>query len=156
MNKDPNNCSPLAAVIQTDSYMKLNIRKLEESDWDTLVKWWDAWPKWQNPPREFLPNNGTGGLMVYKDDTLIVAGFLYFTNSTGVLLEWIVSNPEYKENDRQEAIELFINTAERMCKEEGKKQIFSIGRNKSLIKIHKKLGWTVDSDPSYEIIKNIE
>ena len=121
MNKDPNNCSPLAAVIQTDNYMKLNIRKLEESDWDTLVKWWDAWPKWQNPPREFLPNNGTGGLMVYKDDTLIVAGFLYFTNSTGVLLEWIVSNPEYKENDRQEAIELFINTAERMCKEEGKK-----------------------------------
>ena len=37
--------------------MKLNIRKLKESDWDILVKWWDSWPKWQNPPKEFLPNN---------------------------------------------------------------------------------------------------
>ena len=110
--------------------MKLNIRKLKESDWDTLVKWWDAWPKWQNPPKEFLPDNGTGGLMVYKDDVLIVAGFLYFTNSSGVLLEWIVSNPEYRGKDRKEAIELLINSAEIICKEAGKKQIFSIGRNK--------------------------
>ena len=136
--------------------MKLNIRKLKESDWDTLVKSWDAWPKWHNPPKEFLPDNGTGGLMVYKDDVLIVAGFLYFTNSSGVLLEWIVSNPEYRGKDRKEAIELLINSAEIICKEAGKKQIFSIGRNKHLIETHKKLGWTVDTDPSYEIIKNIE
>ena len=136
--------------------MKLNIRKLKESDWDTLVKWWDAWPKWQNPPKEFFPDNVTGGLMVDIDDVLIVAGFLYFTNSSGVLLEWIVSNPEYRGKDRKEAIELLINSAEIICKEAGKKQIFSIGRNKHLIETHKKLGWTVDKDPSYEIIKNIE
>ncbi len=136
--------------------MKLNIRKLKESDWDTLVKWWDAWPKWQNPPKEFLPDNGTGGLMVYKDDVLIFAGFLYFTNSCGVLLDLFVSNAEYRGKDRKEAIELLINSAEIICKEAGKKQIFSIGRNKHLIETHKKLGWTVDTDPSYEIIKNIE
>ncbi len=136
--------------------MKLNIRKLKESDWNTLVSWWDTWPKWQNPPKEFLPDNGTGGLMVYKEDTLIVAGFLYFTNSTAVLLEWIVSNPEYRDKDRKEAIELLINTAEAVCKEAGKKQMFSIGRNKKLIETHKKLGWIVDPDPSHEIIKNIE
>jgi len=136
--------------------MKFNIRKLKESDWNTLVSWWDTWPKWQNPPKEFLPDNGTGGLMVYKEDTLIVAGFLYFTNSTAVLLEWIVSNPEYRDKDRKEAIELLINTAEAVCKEAGKKQMFSIGRNKKLIETHKKLGWIVDPDPSHEIIKNIE
>ena len=58
--------------------------------------------------------------------------------------------------NQKEAIELLINTAEEVCKKEGKKQIFSIGRNKGLIETHKKLGWTVDTDPSYEIIKNIE
>jgi len=135
--------------------MKLNIRKLKESDWDTLVKWWESWPKWVTPPKDFLPDSGTGGLMVYKNSTLIVAGFLYFTNSDAVLLEWIISNPEYREKDRKQAIELLINTAEGVCKQAGKKRMFSIGRNKGLIETHKKLGWSVDTDYSYEIIKNI-
>lgn len=135
--------------------MELEVRKLEETDWDTLVKWWDSWPEWVNPPKSFLPDNGTGGLMVYKENTLIVAGFLYFTNSDGVLLEWIVSNPEYREQDRKEALEILISTAEETCRLAGKKHMFSIGRNKHLINTHKKLGWTVDKSPSYELIKNI-
>jgi hypothetical protein len=135
--------------------MKLNIRKLKESDWDTLVKWWESWPEWVTPPRDFMPNSGTGGLIVEKDKQPIVAGFLYFTNSDAVLLEWIISNPDYRDKDRKTAIELLINTAEGVCKQAGKKRIFSIGRNKSLIKIHEKLGWNIDKKPSYEIIKNI-
>ena len=135
--------------------MKFNIRKLEVSDWNTLVKWWDSWPEWVNPTKGFLPDNGTGGLMVYKESTPIVAGFLYFTNSDGVLLEWIISSPEYREKDRKQALELLISTAEETCKLAGKKHMFSIGRNKHLIETHKKLGWTVDKSPSYELIKNI-
>ena len=102
-----------------------------------------------------MPNSGTGGLIVEKDKQPIVAGFLYFTNSDAVLLEWIISNPDYRDKDRKTAIELLINTAEGVCKQAGKKRIFSIGRNKSLIKIHEKLGWNIDKKPSYEIIKNI-
>ena len=135
--------------------MKLNIRKLEESDWDTLTKWWKWWPNWTAPTKSFLPNNGTGGLMVEKNKKPIVAGFLYFTNSEAVLLEWIVSNPEYRESDRKDAIELLINTSEQFCKNEGKKYMFTIGRNKHLIETHKRLGWFVDEKPSYEIVKNI-
>ena len=135
--------------------MKFNIRKLEASDWGTLVKWWDSWPEWVAPPKTFLPDNGTGGLIVEKGEQPIVAGFLYFTNSQAVLLEWIISNPEYRNKDRQEAIELLINTAEAICKKQDQLHMFSIGRNKHLIEIHKKLGWHVDNKPSYEIIKNI-
>ena len=135
--------------------MKFNIRKLEASDWGTLVKWWDSWPEWVAPPKTFLPDNGTGGLIVEKGKQPIVAGFLYFTNSQAVLLEWIISNPEYRNKDRQEAIELLINTAEAICKKQDQLHMFSIGRNKHLIEIHKKLGWNIDSKPSYEIIKNI-
>ena len=135
--------------------MKFNIRKLEASDWGTLVKWWDSWPEWVAPPKTFLPENGTGGLIVEKDEQPVVAGFLYFTNSKAVLLEWIVSNPEYRNTDRQEAIELLINMAEEICKKQGQVHMFSIGRNRHLIETHKKLGWHVDSKPSHEIIKNI-
>lgn len=132
--------------------MQLNIRKLKESDWETLCSWWDEWPEWHNPPRDFLPDNGKGGLMVEKD-VPIVAGFIYYTNSKGALLEWIVSNPEYKEADRKQAIELLISSAEEVCKANGVKYMFSIGRNKSLINTHEKLGWKVDPTSSREIVK---
>lgn len=134
---------------------KLKSRLLKDSDWQTLCQWWESWPKWVNPPKSFLPDNGKGGLMVEKEGRPIVAGFLYITNSDAVLLEWIVSDPEYRDKDRKHALELLIQSAEATCKGLGKKHIFTIGRNKHLIETHKKLGWTVDSDPSHEIIKNI-
>ena len=135
--------------------MQLNIRRLTENDWPTLQKWWDSWKGWVAPPRDFLPDNGTGGFMVENNKTPIVAGFIYFTNSKGALLEYIVSNPEYREEDRDNAIELLITAAENVLKDQGYKYVFSIGRNKNLINKHKKLGWTVDEKPSHEIIKVI-
>tara|TARA_X000001036_G_scaffold131323_1_gene124142 strand:- start:83 stop:493 length:411 start_codon:yes stop_codon:yes gene_type:complete len=135
--------------------MKFNIRKLTENDWDTLVSWWGDWPGWVNPPKDFLPDNGTGGLMVEKNNIPIVAGFLYFTNSSAVLLEWIISDPDYKEKDRKQAIETLVQSAEIFCKNNNKKYMFSIGRNQSLINIHKKLNWVVDTKESYEITKQI-
>ena len=122
--------------------MELNIRRLEESDWETLCSWWEAWPEWVNPPKDFLPDNGTGGLMVYKDKTPIVAGFIYYT-------------PDYREADRKDAIELFINAAEEVCKANGVKYMFTIGRSKPLIETHRELGWMVDDKLSNEITKII-
>ncbi len=133
----------------------MKLRTLTEQDWDTLCNWWEAWPKWVNPPKSFLPDNGKGGFMVEKEGKPICAGFIYLTNSDAVLLEWIVSDPEYRENDRKDALELLITGAEAACKEIGKKHMFTIGRNRHLIDTHKKLGWSVDPDSSHEIIKKI-
>ncbi len=135
--------------------MELKARQLKDSDWETLTAWWNSWPDWVSPSKDFLPDNGTGGLMIQKNNKPIVAGFLYFTNSKSVLLEWIISDPNYKEIDRQEAVELLIKTAEKVCKDAGKKYMFSIGRNKNLIKLHEKIGWNVDKKASYEIVKKI-
>ena len=133
----------------------MKLRKLTDQDWDTLCEWWDAWPKWVNPPKSFLPDNGKGGFMVEKDNKPICAGFIYLTNSDAVLLEWIVSDPNYRESDRKQALEFLITGAEEACRAIGKKHMFSIGRNKHLINTHEKLGWTVDTSPSHELIKNI-
>ena len=135
--------------------MKFNIRKLEASDWGTLVKWWDSWPEWVAPPKTFLPDNGTGGIIIEKENIPIVAGFIYNTNSDAVVVEWIISNPEYKDKDRKQAIEALLNTIEAVCKKQGKKYMFSIGRSKHLIDTHKKLGWHVESKSSYELVKTI-
>ena len=133
---------------------KLVFRPLKEEDYETICKWWKQW-EWPVIPKEMLPSNGKGGFIVEKNNMPIVSGFLYLTNSTGALFEWVVSNPEYKEEDRKEAIELLINNVEQTCKNIGVKYIFSIGRNKRLMETHKKLGWSVDKKPSYEIIKNL-
>jgi hypothetical protein len=135
--------------------MELSTRKLNENDWDTLVSWWSRWKGWQHPPKDFLPDNGTGGIIVYSNDIPVVAGFIYFTNSKAVLLEWIISNPDYRESNRKNAIELLINTAEKVVKDQGGKYIFTIGRNKHLINTHKELGYTIDSKPSHEITKKL-
>ena len=42
--------------------MKLNIRRLTENDWSVLPTWWEKWPKWKTPERDFLPEEGLGGL----------------------------------------------------------------------------------------------
>lgn len=134
--------------------MELKTRVLEESDWETLISWWKSW-RWPEMSKEILPMNGTGGIMVYKDNVPIVAGFLYLTNSKVAWLDWIVSNPSYKETDRKEAIMLLINTLEQIGKNQGYNVIISITRSKSLINIHKELNYTIDENPSYEISKKI-
>ena len=133
---------------------KLKCRKLKESDWDTLVSWWKWW-RWAIMPKDFLPDNGKGGIIVEKDNTPIVAGFLYETNSSMLILEWIISNPKYKDDDRKEAIGLLIKEAENKAKLLNYKHMFTIGRSKHLTEKHKELGWLVDNKPSYEIIKKI-
>lgn len=133
----------------------MNIRKLTTNDWQTLNDWWEAWPKWQAPVKDFLPGDGTGGLMVEKNNIPIVAGFIYLTNSKTALLEWIVSNPNYREDDREEAIQLLISKAEDAIKKLGYKYVFAVMQHSKLIETHKKLGWIVDTKPSYELTKTL-
>lgn len=131
----------------------MNIRELKEKDWDVLVSWWNNWPEWDTPVKDFLPENGTGGLIIEKNNKPIVAGFIYLTNSKTALLEWIISNPEYREDDREDAIELLITNAEEKVKSLGYKYFFSVIQHKKLIETHKKLGWGYDKKPSHELVK---
>ena len=132
----------------------MKTRTLNESDWETLSDWWKSWG-WPVLPKDMLPDNGTGGIMVEHDNKNIVAGFLYWSNSKLVWLDWIISNPDAKKDLRQEAIKKLILTAESMVKEAGSNYMMSISRSNSLLKIHKQMGWSVDKTPSHEMIKVI-
>jgi hypothetical protein len=133
--------------------MKFNIRLLNESDYDnTLVKWWKDW-RWTAPPKDALPNNGTGGFMVSKDGVDICAGFAYFTNSTIAYCEFIVSNFEYKDKDRKEAIELLIDYICGACKEAGYKSVWTCLVNKGLIDKYENCGFNKLTSNCTEMIK---
>ena len=132
----------------------MNTRTLTESDYEILTDWWKAWG-WPALAKDMLPDNGTGGIMVENKGENIVAGFLYWSNSKLVWLDWIISNPKTNRDIRQEAIKKLILTAEHMTKEAGSKYMMSISRSNSLLKIHKELGWTIDKTPSHEMVKII-
>ena len=132
--------------------MELNIRRLEESDYETLVKWWNWWPGWEAPPKTLLPDTG---FIVEKNNVGIVSAYVYMTNSKTAIFDWVVSNPEYRESDRKDAIKLLIQATEAVLKDQGIKHIFSFVRHKNLLKIHEDLGWDIDKKPSHEIIKNL-
>ncbi len=132
----------------------MNTRTLTESDYKILTDWWKAWG-WPVIVRDMLPDNGTGGIMVENKGENVVAGFLYWSNSKMVWLDWIISNPKTNRDIRQEAIKKLILTAESMTKEAGSKFMMSISRSNSLLKIHKELGWTIDPGSSHEMIKAI-
>tara|TARA_Y100001951_G_C11292597_1_gene273255 strand:+ start:125 stop:535 length:411 start_codon:yes stop_codon:yes gene_type:complete len=133
---------------------KLVFRPLIDSDYETICSWWKWW-RWPILPKDFLPNNGKGGFIVEKNSVPIVSCYLYLTNSSVAIFDWVVSNPEYKEKDRKKAIEKLINDTELFCKDINIKHLFSIGRNQHLIKTHEKLGWHIDKKSSYELIKKI-
>ena len=136
--------------------MKFTIEPLQEGDYENILcKWWIDW-RWTPPSKEFLPDNGLGGFMVYDDGVPVCAGFMYRTNSKAVWCDWIISNIEYKNRKgRKIAIELLINTIERLAKDLDNKFIYALIKNKPLINTYVKLGYTEASSYSTEMIKKI-
>lgn len=118
-----------------------NIRFLNEADYDVLCQWWKAW-RWTAPPRDFLPENGCGGLMIEKYGVPVVAGFLYFTNSAVAWSEFVISNFDYKEKDRKEVIKTLIFELSELAKSKGSKYIYTVVKNQNLKQIYEEIGYS--------------
>ena len=136
--------------------MKLNISRLKASDYDDiLVGWWNDW-RWTAPSRDFLPDDGSGGYIVYDGDIPICAGFMYTTNSKAVWCDWIISNLHYKNREkRKDALSLLIQTITDKAKSLDKKYVYALIKNKPLINVYKKIGYEEASTYSIEMIKKL-
>lgn len=134
----------------------MNIRKLNSTDYDDiLVQWWKDW-RWESPSRDFLPENGEGGFIVYDGDTPICAGFSYLTNSKAGWCEFVISNFNYKEKDkRKQALYLLINTINEVLRIQGCKYVFTSVKNKQLINTYKELDYIIGSSNCTEMIKKL-
>jgi len=136
--------------------MIFNIRPLELDDYDTiLVDWWKDWG-WTPPPKDFLPDNGKGGMMILDGDTPICAGYIYLTNSKVALIEFIVSNKKYtKRLERKNALGLLIETLTNISERNGAKYCYSLLKNQSLVRTFKQLGYVPGDSNTLEMIKNL-
>lgn len=134
--------------------MELTIRQLNENDYqDILINWWEQWG-WKAPTRDFLPDNGTGGYIVYDDETPVCAGFVYITNSSVSWVDWIISNKEYREKEkRREAIKALIESLTNISRMSGSKYAYALIKNNSLIKTYEDLGYIKGDSYTSEMIK---
>jgi len=132
----------------------LNIRRLTDKDWDTLVSWWDNWPKWKAPTKDFLPENGKGGLIVEINDTPVVAGFIYLTNSKLAFINDIIYDKNKDEKLLHNSLDLLIVAFEQTLKELGFKTIVIINTDEMLNNSYKALGWKEDITIN-KLIKNL-
>ena len=136
--------------------MKLNIIPLQQGDYENILcKWWKDW-RWTHPSKDFLPDNGEGGWIVYDNDMPVCAGFMYLTNSKAVWCDWIISNFEYKDRQkRKEALELLVHTISLTAEDLGKKYIYALIKNKPLVNVYKKVGFIEGDAYTHELIKKL-
>lgn len=136
--------------------MAYGIRQLEPNDYeDILIGWWKDW-RWTAPPKDSLPEEGVGGVMVYDGDTPVCAGFLYITNSKIAWVEWVVSNFQYKDRSkRKEAISLLVDTLTETARNMGFKYSYAVLKNENLINTYKDIGYTIGSSNNIEMIKKL-
>ena len=134
--------------------MELTIQRLTESDYDNiLVGWWNDW-KWTPPQQDFLPDNGTGGFIVYDGEIPVCAGFVYVTNSKATWVDWIISNKNYTDREaRQLALRLLIQSLTNVSISSGSKYIYALIKNQHLIKVYEEIGYIKGDSYTSEMIK---
>jgi hypothetical protein len=135
--------------------MKLNVKALSHNDYeDILVEWWKDWG-WEAPPeRDFLPQDGKGGVIVYDDNIPVCAGFIYSTNSRIAWITWIISNKKYKNRNKKKSLDMLISTLETISKNKGHKYMFTNNNHPALIKYFSNAGY-VKGTTSTELIKTM-
>ncbi len=132
--------------------MKFNTTPLQHEDYDNILKgWWKDWG-WEAPSRDFLPQDGQGGVMVWDGDTPVCAGFLYNTNSKVAWVDWIISNKEYKES-RKEALSILIQTLTSVAKNLDNKFAYALIKHNGLIGVYEQQGYTTGDSYNKEMIK---
>lgn len=137
--------------------MTLKARMLKHDDYDTLVKWWGYW-RFPVPAREFLPEDGTFGVILEDESGLgYCAGFLYETNSDVAWMEYIVSNPEIKVKGlRKLMLELLIAELINLADDGGFQWIFTSLKHPSLMERYESQGFIKGSTGTTEMIKKID
>jgi len=134
----------------------MDIRKLNSKDYEsTLIDWWKDW-RWTPPPKDFLPENGKGGFIVFDDKVPVCAGYIYITNSKVGWCDWVISNFNYKDKaKRKEALNLLINVLTETLKLSGCKYSYALLKSNSLTKHYEENGYVESGTYNKEMIKKL-
>lgn len=128
-----------------------SIRPLRAEDFATLIEWWQYYDHMEVPDSGLLPNGGLGGFIVEKDGKRISAAFLYLTNSDIGYVDYLVSDPHYKNRDRYEMITDLIAACSQEALLSGCRMTWAMTSFKGVVKRCDDLGYEV-LDDNYKVI----
>jgi|TARA_R110000782_G_C14605356_1_gene391541 hypothetical protein len=136
--------------------MKFEIRKLNQEDYDSiLVDWWKDW-RWTPPAKDFLPEDGAGGFIVYDGDIPVCAGYIYLTNSKVGWCDWVISNFKYKDREkRNTALVKLVSALTQALTIHGCKYSYALIKSDSLINVYKEIGYSEGDKYTKEMIKKL-
>lgn len=123
-----------------------------DEHYEQICSWWRA-HNWPVLPVEALPAIGR---VVSHNGVNVCAGFLYRTDSAICLLEWIVSNPDFKDKPtRSDAIDFLIQNLLGAAQKLRPSIVFSYAKNDRLLKRYQDLGFQVsDKDMTHVVWAN--
>lgn len=131
--------------------MQLTSRKIKETDLTNIERWWDSWV--EHPiPKKSLPKTG---FIVEEDKNPICAIFMFKTNSSTAAIQWVVSDKNYRKENRKQALQLLIKACEDEWRSEGGKHLFFWGNNKKFNKTLVEMGFDTGDTNYDQLIKRI-
>lgn len=130
-------------------------RALKEEDWEFIPDWYEHYDA-EHPEREFLPHNGLGGFLISTPArTPVAILFLWETNSSTAIVAEMISNWNYKRDDKQEALTALVVFTTKMAELKGFKWAFGWGLENRTLKHYEAAGYGKAPQPSYEVSKKL-
>lgn len=116
---------------------KMEVRLFTEEDHKEVCGWWKS-HKWGEIPLAALPKTA---IIAYENGVNICAGFLYKTDSTFCVLEFIVGNPNASKEQRAEGVDSVVEALVTLAKGSGHNLIFSSVKHPTIVKTYEKHGF---------------
>ena len=130
---------------------KYIIRPIKVEDFIDLIKWWEHYEHVDVPSSDLLPNGGLGGLVIEKEGKVLIASFMYLTNSSMGYLDHLISDPDYKGKDKHQMIWDLQEACTKRLLQQGCKMIWAMTSYNGLAKMAKNQGHDV-LDEKYHIM----
>lgn len=108
--------------------------------WEIVAPWWEGYDM-LTLPKEALPPNG---IIVYKQDVPVIAGWLYLTDSMWAIMEWIVGDPNLGKDTRRNGLDVLIPALIEVAKAFNKPIVFSSVSHPTLIEAYQRHGMMVN------------
>jgi hypothetical protein len=132
---------------------EVTFRTFKKGDYEMCCKWWKWW--WKDIPvkKALLPDD-IRCFVIESNGVPVAASFLFaMVNPLVGYNTWTISNPEYREKDRRQMLELLITCIEQEARDRwGMKMVFTVCGNRFMEQIHRKLGWDMHKT-DYEAFK---
>lgn len=121
-------------------------------DYPELCEWWREYG-WKAPLTAKL---STVGVVAFDDKRKLAAGWLYVQNSGWGFVDYFVGNPVAPMRARSEGLKLVIEHLSDVAKSEKIEDLVTFTKNKGLIRLLGRMGFTVGDESLTSLLRRIQ